>query len=327
MTGVEGLIRERYPSVEVEKLNRAEQYELAGAVRNQHRLVESIQHRLVDVEFERDVLSAKLDRFEERHRRTEAERDRLRERLEELSTDVPTVEPERAVAAFASSIGDFGELERAGYAVSNLEVDLKASVVQGEEGMALHLPRLHEDYSGESLSTIRFGVRPTAPTEQLELVRIPRVVGRTSEAAERALAAADLVVGRVETEPGEPDGVVLEQFPGSGDLAEPGGEIDLVVAEESTVTVPSCLGLRLPTAKKALSAAGLSIGTVERAVVDAPNGTVIEQEPAPTEPVPRDTEVKLVVSTPDSPDGEKEARREEEQEEARREEEQEDARR
>ena len=318
MTDFEALIRSRYPSVDVEKLDRREQYELAGAVRNQHRLVESLQDRLVDVEIERDMLSTKVDRLEELRRETEVERDRLRERIEELSADVPAVEPDRVVTAFANSIGDFEELERAGYAVSNLEVDLKASLVQQDDGMALHLPRLTEEYSAESLSTIRFGVRPTPQQRDLDLVRVPHVVGRSRETARQLLAEADLSVGRVESEPGDPGGIVIDQFPTSGDLAEPGADVDVVVTEATTVDVPSCLGLRLREARTALSEAGLSVGEIERTPADAESGSVVEQDPPPTEDVERGTVVDLVLATPvdENWEPEEEAERREPEEEA-----------
>ncbi|MDR5672789.1 PASTA domain-containing protein [Halalkaliarchaeum sp. AArc-GB] len=296
MTDLETLIRERYPSVDVGKLDTREQYELAGAVRNQHRLVESIQDRLVDVEIERDMLSTKVDRLEKLRHEAETERDRLRERIEELTADVLTVEPDRVVTAFANSIGDFEELERAGYAISNLEVDLKASLVQRDDGMALHLPRLAEEYSADSLSTIRFGVRPTPPQRDLDLVRVPRVVGRSNEAARQLLAEVDLSVGRVDSEPGDPGGLVVDQFPKPGDLAEPGADVDVVVTEATTVDVPSCLGLRLPEARTALAEAGLSVGEIERTPADAPVGTVVEQDPPPTDDTDRGTVVDLVLA-------------------------------
>ncbi|AUX10866.1 serine/threonine-protein kinase [Halalkaliarchaeum desulfuricum] len=311
MTDLETLIRSRYPSVDVDKLDRREQYELAGAVRNQQRLVESIQDRLVDVEIERDMLSTKVDRLVELRREAETERDRLRDRIEELTADIPAVEPDRVVTAFANSIGDFEELERSGYSVSNLEVDLKASLVQRDDGMALHLPRLTEEYSADSLSTIRFGVRPTPPQQDLELVRVPHVVGRSRETARQLLAEADLSVGRIESVPGDPGDMVVDQFPKSGDLADPGAGVDVVVTEATSVDVPSCLGLRLAEARTALAEAGLSVGEIERVPADAPDGTVVEQHPPPTDDTDRGAAVDLVLAETEKEDEEEREEREE----------------
>jgi predicted flap endonuclease-1-like 5' DNA nuclease len=278
-------------ALDATKLDRSEAREVEGLYRAKEYLATEFRDRLIEVESERDLLRTRVDRLR-------VERDSLRERLDGLEADRGSVAPDRLVAslgdAFASARDDLSTAE---YAVGRVEVDLKANVVGGADGPRFQLPDLAEPVNREALSTLRFDLRPAARDEETAVYDpIPDVRDRSLSEARAAVQRGGFTVGEVTTEPGDADDVVLDQFPSSRSVAEPGSAVDLTVSERRQVDVPAVIGHDLADATAVLSAADLAVGEIDAETRDAPADAVIGQTPAAGEAVPVGTTVDLTVS-------------------------------
>jgi predicted flap endonuclease-1-like 5' DNA nuclease len=273
------------------KLDRAEAREVEGLYRAKEYLGTEVRDRLLEVESERDLLRTKVDRLQ-------AERDAIRERLDGLEADRGSVAPDRLVASLGDSLaGAREDLSAAEYAIGRIEVDLKTNVVGGDDGPRFQLPDLAESVNRETLSTLRFDLRPAArETEATAYDPIPDVRDSPLAAARSAIERAGFTVGEVTSEPGDADGVVLDQFPSSRSVAEPGAPIDLTVAERRAVGVPGVVGLPLEDATAALDDADLVVGTVDAETRSAPVDEVIGQSPPAGKSAPVGAAVDLTVS-------------------------------
>ncbi len=136
-------------------------------------------------------------------------------------------------------------------------------------------------------------------------VTVPNVVGRPLVDAERAIVAAGLTVGAVEKAYSNtvPAGSIVKQAPAGGSIVRPGTAVDLVVsAGPAAVTVPDVVGLPLANAERAIVAAGLTVGVVEKAYNDTvPVGSIIAQSPVGGSIVAPGSAVKLAVSAGPAP--------------------------
>lgn len=129
--------------------------------------------------------------------------------------------------------------------------------------------------------------------------RVPSLVGRSRDEAERALRAVGLGVGSVrEVESADsPPGTVVRQSRSADALVEPGASVDLSVAVEPRVSVPRLVGLTLAAARVALGEAELVPGQVgERRTLEARAGTVVDQSPSPGTRLAPGSAVQLVVA-------------------------------
>jgi serine/threonine-protein kinase len=130
-------------------------------------------------------------------------------------------------------------------------------------------------------------------------VAVPDVAGFPRALAERVLKAAGLVPGRVDTLPSGSDaGIVVQSRPGPGVGRPTGTAIDLVVSSgRAALTVPAVVGATLAQARDQLKAAGLVVGSVSsRTAAGRPEGTVLEQRPAPGSRAGRGARVDLIVA-------------------------------
>jgi len=277
--------------VDATKLDRAEAREVEGLYRTKEYLATEFRDRLIEVESERDLLRTRVDRLQ-------AERDTLRARLDGLEADRGSVAPDRLVASLGDALASArDDLSTAEYAVGRVEVDLKANVVGGDDGPRFQLPDLAEPVNRETLSTLRFDLRPAAPAEETAVYDpIPDVRDRSLAEARAAVQRAGFTVGEVTTEPGDADDVVLDQFPSPRSVAEPGTPIDLTVSERRELDVPSVIGLDLDDAAAALDDAGLTVGAVDAEARDESADAVVGQSPPAGESVPVGTAVDLTVS-------------------------------
>ncbi len=132
-------------------------------------------------------------------------------------------------------------------------------------------------------------------------IPVPNLFGKTREDAELEITSAGLTLGNVseqcsdEIEPG----IVISQNPEYGELVPPGSSVNIVVSSgPCPAVVPNIIGQLRADAENMLISAGLSIGTVyEQCDDNAPEGTVIHQNPlAGTEVLPG-TPVNFTVST------------------------------
>lgn len=133
--------------------------------------------------------------------------------------------------------------------------------------------------------------------EEVQLVRVPDVVGERLRVAEGRLQGAGF---RVEVERRfnpAPQGEVLEQEPPGGREVEEGSTVTLTVSRgPKPKAVPDVVGMSQDEATSTLQEAGFEVGVQEQES-DAEAGIVIDQDPdAGTEAEPGST-VTIVVST------------------------------
>ena len=129
---------------------------------------------------------------------------------------------------------------------------------------------------------------------------VPEVVGLSQSEAEKAITDAGLKVGEVfEIESDTvPKGRVIFQSPPAGQKVNPGSPVDLQVSlGPAQIIVPVLVLLSQADAEKAITDAGLTVGTVTtRNDEQVPEGQVIEQTPAANTMVAPGSAVDLVIS-------------------------------
>ncbi|MGI6460283.1 MAG: PASTA domain-containing protein [Candidatus Hydrogenedentales bacterium] len=133
-----------------------------------------------------------------------------------------------------------------------------------------------------------------------ELVSIPNVAGEQRAVAELMLALSDLSVGTVTQQYSNtvPAGQVIGQSPAAGAQVAPGSAVNLVISKGvQPIAVPSVVGKTQSAAGSALTAAGLTVGTVTQQYSNTvPAGQVIGQSPVAGAQVAPGSAVNLVIS-------------------------------
>ena len=110
-------------------------------------------------------------------------------------------------------------------------------------------------------------------------VEVPDVVGLNERAALSALSAADLAGTVVQRDSDEPQGEVVGQSPGPGNLVPRGSQVT-IFASTGEITVPDVVGLTRKAAVTALKKAGFVAAVVEEATDDPSQvGRVISEFP------------------------------------------------
>lgn len=244
------------------------------------------------------------DRFVKANAKLEEENIRLRARIEELEAKQPLLDAQTLLISFGDALQAMQRAleETAGpvrYALRDLNTDLRVGMVVDEEGtVRFRLPGLTEVVAPENLSTLNFSLVATAPAaEELDVVRVPRVVGLALDRARDRVERAQLTLGKIEERiSAQPPGIVLEQYPPGGAVAKIGRAVDMVVAKKETTRVPLLINLLQEEAADLLKQVRLRLGNVTTAPSDAPEGTVIQQSIEAKTEVPVNTEVDLVVS-------------------------------
>lgn len=143
---------------------------------------------------------------------------------------------------------------------------------------------------------IRVTVAKAAPDLQ-----VPSVVGKPLEAARVALIAAGFEVGEPTLEESrEAQGSVIKQTPPAGERAKEKSIVRLVIAAPMSIEVPKVVGSSsISKARKALEAAGLTVGDVRRVEhEERGEGYVLRQDPEPGTKVPPGTAVELTAVAP-----------------------------
>ena len=144
-------------------------------------------------------------------------------------------------------------------------------------------------------------VKPGAAVDLLvavpELVTVPNLVGMSRDEAIRLLYQQRLELGRMEDRPAaEQIGTIVAQQPAAGSQVLGGSSVDLVLAVEGLVIVPSVVGMYHQEALASLSAAGLASGIIKEQESDQPAGTVLGQQPSAGQRAARNTAVSLVIA-------------------------------
>jgi len=142
-------------------------------------------------------------------------------------------------------------------------------------------------------------------------VNVPELVGLELDAAKRTLAASGLQPGNVtyRSTTARPAGTVLDHSPGAGTKLARGESVQLTVAQApaqpprapqpsppARVRTPDVGGKLLADATNTLGSAGLKSGQVVTLLSDAQPGSVLRQQPAAGEAVPRDSSVDLWIA-------------------------------
>ncbi|MBV8151745.1 MAG: Stk1 family PASTA domain-containing Ser/Thr kinase [Candidatus Eremiobacteraeota bacterium] len=130
-------------------------------------------------------------------------------------------------------------------------------------------------------------------------VPVPDVVGHTLGFAQDALTRAKFKIA-VENAPFDnvPNGQVAVQDPAPGAAAAPGSTVTLQVSTgPAQVGVPNVGGQTLVEAQNGLVAAGFNVH-VTYAVQQPADGTVVQQDPAPSANAPKGSTVNVVVAVP-----------------------------
>lgn len=221
---------EDLPRVDAERFEAVERAAIERVVNEREDAITDLRTELLEVRSERDAYQSRVEQLE-------GTTQELRDRIRQLETERPSLEPGEVLTEFGTAIRDVGDeldVAGAGFTVSDVEVDMKANVVNTEEGMRLHLPSLDEEFAAESLSQLRFTVRRQPSREETEYREVPDLRFASLTAAERDIEDAGFALGDVDHEvtTDEPPGTVVEQFPSPYSVAAPGTEVDLVVAEE-----------------------------------------------------------------------------------------------
>jgi beta-lactam-binding protein with PASTA domain len=131
---------------------------------------------------------------------------------------------------------------------------------------------------------------------------VPSVVGLQEAAAGTAITNGGFAVGQISSECNSAaNGTVIGQTPAAGTQAPSGSSVALVVSTgpcNVTVRVPNVVGLTQATASAAITAAGLTVGTIGRHCSDSvPPGSVVTPVPAVGTQVSPGSAVALAIST------------------------------
>jgi hypothetical protein len=130
------------------------------------------------------------------------------------------------------------------------------------------------------------------------MVSVPNVVGLSQSSAELAISSSDLVVGTVSNAYSDSvaAGLIISQNPTGGSSAVIGSAVDLVVSLGQP-TVPDVVGLAQAAAESAITAAGLTVGTVTSAYSDTvAAGSVISSTPVGATTVAVGSAVDIEIS-------------------------------
>lgn len=131
-------------------------------------------------------------------------------------------------------------------------------------------------------------------------VTVPNLVGKNLYQSAEALSALGLGLIK-ETDENNPDvavGVIVKQYPLAGSKLREGSLVRAVISlGGAKITVPEITGIALRKAEIELKLAELILGeTDERYSLEAPRGTVIEQDPSALSLADKGEIVNLVIS-------------------------------
>ena len=142
---------------------------------------------------------------------------------------------------------------------------------------------------------------------QVEKTTVPDLFGMTKLSAETAISNARLVVGTESTEYSStvPRDLVMSQTPAAGTILNVGSHVNFIISlgqEPQPATVPNIVGLSQSAAQSAITAAGLSVGSVTSDYSNTVAANlVMSQSPAAQSSVPPGSAVNFVLSLGPAP--------------------------
>ena len=147
---------------------------------------------------------------------------------------------------------------------------------------------------------IAYSSNPGIGTKLVSTI-VPHVVGQTQISAASAINGSGLTVGAITTQSSGtiPAGLVISQNPAAAAAVSAASPVNLVISSGSgLVTIPNVVGLSQATAVKAITDAGLTLGTVTtQPSTTIAAGNIITENPAAGTLVSAGSKVSLIVST------------------------------
>ena len=138
---------------------------------------------------------------------------------------------------------------------------------------------------------------PASASPSVDEIEVPDLIGDPLGEAKASVRAVGMKVVVVEHEfSAQAMGTVTEQGTPAGSLAEPGGEIEVVVS--IFPKVPNLIGLSVKKARVRLAALSLGAGPIVRRPSTEPIGKVLRQGVPAGRRMPADRKVRLVVVGP-----------------------------
>lgn len=129
-------------------------------------------------------------------------------------------------------------------------------------------------------------------------VTIPDLTGKPFEEAQAELQQLGMLVERIDQEsPDQPPETVLATNPAAGATAAKGSTVQVTVATEPPVPVPSVVGQDQVQAQTTLQNAGFQVTVVPTPSNTVAAGKVISTTPAANTPTPKGTTIQMAVST------------------------------
>jgi len=132
-----------------------------------------------------------------------------------------------------------------------------------------------------------------------DAVKVPNLIGKTKQEAERLLESAGLSLGSERsTNSDEVEaGKIVEQDPSSGEEVAKGRSVNIVIsAGKKTARVPELVGLTLEKATEELNDAGLTTNVVDACDTSKDAGIVLKQDPTQGQQVPQGSAVTISVN-------------------------------
>lgn len=134
-------------------------------------------------------------------------------------------------------------------------------------------------------------------------VEVPRLLGLTRADALRVIKESGLTVGAVrQGDAARENAIVVEQDPKPGSRVSPGSAVSVTLEGKTLIEVPRVIGKPLKAAREILESFRLKLGEVVEKPSDAPEQTVLDQQPKAGTQAPPGSLVKLWVSTGAPPD-------------------------
>jgi len=148
--------------------------------------------------------------------------------------------------------------------------------------------------------TVRAAYAPPPAPTTAPMITVPSLLGLNQGDARRHAEGAGLILDLLGTRPDDqvPALLVVEQTPPAGVSVAPGSHVGVILSSgPAFVRVPDLVGATQEVAVAQLRNAGLAVNLEEDWGGDVPAGTVLRQEPAAGEGMPKGRPVRLVVST------------------------------
>lgn len=175
-----------------------------------------------------------------------------------------------------------------------------ASLMVGDiaEMESVSTPRTVISQSITAGATVSTGSKIDLIIAKPEETKVPNILGKTLEEAQRALEAAKLRTGRVDYEAsGQPPNIVIKQSPEPNTAVSSNETVDLTLSRGTRVKAPNLVGKEVREAERTLKNLGLARGSISKRPSTKEEGTVIGQDPSPGTEVEKGKSIDLVTAT------------------------------